>query len=85
MRIRPILPDLFAALRIDCVDVGLHVTEVGEMVVRCFLSNDYRGAHTGVGAERPVDAAARGIERVHEAGVGANKDTSARDGRLAVG
>src|SRR5690349_21127011 len=85
MTIDPSGPHFHAGLRVDRVDVGFDVAEICEVAMRAAaLADADRRPHASVGAERPVDTAARRVERVDETGVGADEYTTAGDGRLSV-
>ena len=86
MRVDPLLPDSSARLGVDRVHVALHIPEVGEETMRrVSAANADCRAHAGVGPERPVNAPARRVERIHEAGVGADEHAAANHCRLTVG
>ena len=74
MRIDALLPDVRAALRIHGVDDAFDIAEVRQEAVCGIARPDAdRRAHAGVRAERPADAAIGRIQRVDEAGVGADE------------
>src|SRR5215471_16677166 len=86
MRFDAIGPQLRAGFRVNRVDVAFDVAEVGQKAMStASLANRRRRTDAGVSTERPVDAAARGIERIDKSGVGAHEDAMAHNGRLAVG
>src|SRR5262245_27613200 len=85
MRVETRFPDHGASLGIQRIDIGANVPEVHEKPIAPASRADGRcRADAGVGAKRPVDAAACGVERVDEPGVRADKYASANNRWLTV-